>query len=1254
MGCSTYNEIIEQIKPYLRGESQEDIDAAIAAAREAELGDRIDAHEDTKQWVLNMLNTAGPRLNKAKVELVDIMQAKDGFKISYKYPKTDKIYTTNTSRVSPFVYDKATINVDEQGLLDLFSDREFVNQGRTGYEQVAVDIVNDADKMLKLAEELQSEETVETSEWHKTELMARLNVLATGLREVLPKVNVWLNKEAERNGGIMQVNGDHVDVYVSKGIGNRHMTALEAYVHEMWHAATKYAVDSGDATISAQMRLIRQIKNDFIANTTAEDLAQHMREPDVKYAQSVIDYFASDVGIHEFVAYSQTNEAVMKRLQSMRVGKIEEEHPNLASKLVAYLRKLLDLVLARVDKVPNNVDGYTAMQQLVVGIAKANNRALEVKRETVIQHLLKPFVQVEQRIVDYAKQVQKQVENTPMPKRKNDGTWESAKYITKMIARSFVDKRAKDIVNLTAGLAGLKPEGSIMTILRDMSESDDTQDLAERLGLISQNIDQQRNYVFSQVALSLKGGFDRELTDGEMNAITSVLLDTDFGAMYYEYNLQELLEDENKIDAQVQVQVAKLVEMGIEPSQINYYKAMTEGLAHYMITGQANSVQLLNAYSIANMVGSHRKLEQAASDELVNIVDKMASLQALKKVDAADKEIMHALLVTQPNGVENFVAYQVAQKEQAEEQLFSTKADKLRQIKGYSKEIFSKDVDMQVAPLADERKMKAMGYKLVKKLGKHKADGTAGEKGMYVSSVQVRPDVLRVSLRITDKGRRGTTLTESYLQGSEAHIKDKVKRDVARIKVDGERILQDMEAGKYKAKKEDFGLVPVLDNSGNIVDYRYMMNKEDKINVLGMDRRSINVLARMYMSTYDKVKSEEFNAQLMEFVAEDAAKNARDDSVIGRNDKEYVQISGTSENDEIRNMWGLLPNNIKMQYPHGFQVRRDLMHSVLGYRELSIADMPLLKELPAIAKNSMRLAERIWKEVVRNVKLDIVLKVPAVLYSNVISNFTYSVMTGYSPLKVAKLQLDGVRELNEFIRDMRELVQLEYKDKAGKATEKDKLRMKLLRADTKSSSVRELIDEGFYMSIVDDLSLQEFNAQNNVTDFIDRKLKGYPKFVQNGINLIYMNSNTKAYKFMNTATQYSDFVARYAQYHLMMKNGASKAEAIKVVRDAFINYNKPNSRFVEWLNQMGFVMFTKYFTRIQKALGTTAKTHPLKVLLAILGQEYVLGNIDDVYDQSVVSKHYGAIFHTPWEIALDVIHPHGVEIVRDAFNKITN
>jgi hypothetical protein len=38
------------------------------------------------------------------------------------------------------------------------------------------------------------------------------------------------------------------------------------------------------------------------------------------------------------------------------------------------------------------------------------------------------------------------------------------------------------------------------------------------------------------------------------------------------------------------------------------------------------------------------------------------------------------------------------------------------------------------------------------------------------------------------------------------------------------------------------------------------------------------------------------------------------------------------------------------------------------------------------------------------------------------------------------------------------------------------------------------------------------------------------------------------------------------------------------IRDAFVNYSQPTSRVFQYLNDMGFIMFTKYMVRIQKVI----------------------------------------------------------------------
>ena len=45
MPCKTYSEMMQDIKPYLKGESAEDIEAAVRAVQESSYADLIDAYE---------------------------------------------------------------------------------------------------------------------------------------------------------------------------------------------------------------------------------------------------------------------------------------------------------------------------------------------------------------------------------------------------------------------------------------------------------------------------------------------------------------------------------------------------------------------------------------------------------------------------------------------------------------------------------------------------------------------------------------------------------------------------------------------------------------------------------------------------------------------------------------------------------------------------------------------------------------------------------------------------------------------------------------------------------------------------------------------------------------------------------------------------------------------------------------------------------------------------------------------------------
>ena len=1248
MTCKTYKEMYEEVKPFV--ESEEDFKVLFDSVKNMDYADRADMYMENKLNVMDGINAAKPWLDGQRIELVSIDKKGDQYKIAYKYLKSDKMYskTVGEYRLSMGEEGK-TFDVLVKDLDTLYSDMEFVNEGRVSYEKTVIDMINDSGEIVDLAKELVELDTVKAR--NEKDLLSKVKALSGYLQEQVPQVVVHLNKAAESNHGWIPASGEgKVEIYTSVGPGNVNKSALEVYAHELYHGVTRYALDSKDPVLGNVMSQLKKLRLQFLNEVTEDMLAEHMEDKLIgkEQARKLLDYLADEkVGLHEFVAYAMTNHAVIETMKSMKMEKKTEEHPDFAAKVASWVAKMLDTIASVIKRTPRDSNAYTQMAELVNSLAKANNRQLEFKRQSVLERAIGLLDKGDEKLAGYIKKLEDKYGDSPLPvKAKKKSFLSDSAYLLKLAAKSMVDENAKRVTELTAGLAGLKPEGTIQTVLRDMSKGDGYQDLVERMGLMSQNIDQYREFTFTQTALSIKNGFKEALTGAESVGLSDIVLDADISVVWSDYDVKKLLEDEKALNMAVKELDAKL-KSAVGEKDYRYYREQYRGLGMYMTTGVASTIQLFNARNIAEKLNhpTDRKLEVA--EDVVGMIDQLASLEALKHVDKGSKTAIAELIGKDKDGVDNIVAYQSAHKTQSEEKLFTTDADKRKVIKGYSKEIYEKDLDMKIMPAADEAKMKAAGFTKVENLGKHFRDGNAVEMAMYISDGKVVQNLHRVTMRYTDKGRRGTTLRDSYAIAGAEFAGKRAERDVAKLNLDVAKKILEIEKGSQNVLTEDdYGMAPVLDNKGDVVDYRYMMSKQKKIDVLKMDRRAVNIIGRMYASSYDKEKTEIFNEEVMKIIDEDTKKNYIDGSNIGRNSKEYVVIEKNSTNDEIRDIWSVMPDSVKSKYVEGFPIRRDIMHSMLGYREMSIGEFPFIEHLPDSAKYGLRVAERLWKDMIKILKLDIVLKTPSVLIGNVISNLMLSVVYGEMPHKIAALQMQGIKELNEYLSKTKEVIRLENRLNAGRGKDGDARRITALKNDLNTSSVKDLIDEGFYMSIIEELGLEEFGTNNNrLEKMIDDKLKWLPEIVREGIDQAYISDKTSLFKVLNMTTQYSDFVARYSQYHLMIKKGEDKAKTIKYVRDAYINYNKPNSRFVEWLNQMGFVMFTKYFTRIQRAIRVNAESKPLRVLLAIIGQELLTGDVDDITDQSIFTKNLGNLFYNPLDNLLGAMTPHGAEAI---------
>ena len=156
------------------------------------------------------------------------------------------------------------------------------------------------------------------------------------------------------------------------------------------------------------------------------------------------------------------------------------------------------------------------------------------------------------------------------------------------------------------------------------------------------------------------------------------------------------------------------------------------------------------------------------------------------------------------------------------------------------------------------------------------------------------------------------------------------------------------------------------------------------------------------------------------------------------------------------------------------------------------------------------------------------------------------------------------------------------------------------------------------------------------------------------------------------ATAYSDFAARYAQHTLVKRRQVAKIKKEKgreptaqelrhiedelaiSIKDAFVNYSQPTSRVFQYLNDMGFIMFTKYMVRIQKVIQDGVAKHPLRFMLALLAQESLDQTIgwepDDIAEKTMYGRGLSDMFYMPGFTGIigNIVEPQVYTYLKDA------
>lgn len=814
--------------------------------------------------------------------------------------------------------------------------------------------------------------------------------------------------------------------------------------------------------------------------------------------------------------------------------------------------------------------------------------------------------------------------------------------------------------------------------------------LVTRLREVKHKLENMRkSAITTATKMALEGFKDQgsKLTDAAKGSITSVFLRTGAHNLFDKFGttgLETLLSDPKALASEITA-----YERQLTGPFAQYFVAQARTLGYYLATEESvGEVMMMNTHNIARLYGTGQEAKQTEADAKAaqDVLDLLVPLYALSYSDRSHIQRAADVLRsenqrTDGNGVEFILKLHKQLEDESKQKLFSGKGT-LMQF-GYTPEIVNSNVDVVTVTEDEGKELEKQGYVLVGEVPQDPSN-PGDTKYLYSLHGAGLMPYLSGIMSLTSLGAKGSKAHSGYMntntyagtQNAALHatIANQKQAAINKMFANG--------ASFDPRKQAKSHMVPVFNEQGEVVNWRYMMKGTTRDNVLERDNRFERVLGVLAGSVYDKQTTPVQNKASLK------ALKAMYDAEFAKESHRYVRVSADSPDPELREYWNLLPDETKKDAvaifgDEGVMLRKDSVDIVFGYRKNSAANLFRkanqerkrkaeqgitvknafeLDEINALQKIAVAAVEavltqyarvmlglsqtkaeeyaqrsvvvvsrgeRMWQEIVRETKDNLVVKSASVLLGNVRSNISQLVLFGVPPQDMVKYHLVAMKGATAYLADKEELEAIKLKLATGyTGNDKAKLqhRQQMLENEIARNPVTELIEGGLLPTIVEDVGMEEdpYSYKSALTNKIDEVTSKVNPTILSAARTVYMTRDTKLYKALSRTTQLSDFVARYTLYqHSINKKEEplSKEDALHQATEAFVFYDAPMQSGLQYLDDMGFTMFTKYFLRIQRVLQSNIQDNPTNFVTMLLLNQYM--NLGPIVLDSSMLAHAG-------------------------------
>lgn len=1079
-------------------------------------------------------------------------------------------------------YSRKDIAVDLQ---DLFND--MVNQGKGQYESTEAEQAHVA---------------------HLQEVLSRL----LGPVAQMNATSIQVNSTDKFTNGSYDVENQHITVNVNTNVAFTYaeQTAAEVFVHEGLHAVAKNILASNPA-IRRQLELLqRQMGRTatyeiFMAkDANGNIIAKNDMDAEIRHAKKMFDYvFGKNDNvdqIEEFFVYGLTHPGMIEFGQNTMV-KTEKGEVSAIRKMFELLDRIMDVFRniigkAKTDRTVHE-ELFKIAESMVAVQTKAHTRMASVKKAE--SYAFSKLSKGNQYIVRKAQSILKATYK-PISPRNNQFT-AAMKISWNIINQHFSDvHRSNKYYEILASQANAATGGLIKEFGEGALDARGTRRLLEKKHMVEAN----REHTITEMHRELNQAFlsKKPLTRKNKINLTKAILKTDLSSLMGLFGMTpakivDLLvntTDRAQLEAQLRQQ------LGVNAKSVLDNAA--RDLALFMTTGKSKTSMLrLNAAELARI---HLKTTDA--DTIANL-DALITLYAINNTSTDILQDAHAVaqreLAINPdrNGVAFLLASHAMYKEDTQAKLFYGNPTLMQ--KGYIQQIHPSLTSGQVAPMTDEAALKKQGFTLAYQLGSVPGVPNTVKYGYFVNHNSPDPGTTTGMYALEDNKSSGTKLSEILGRQPKYQTPDGLP-DTKEIKKFLVQYAKEQEAAMRNNASQNVTMIPLLNDKGQVVDFRIHMDHASLENDMQQELEFDNVFSRQQAAGVAKFYGARENIKTTNFLL-DYASSRRNK----RNAKLWVNIFDPAVKADTFDM---LPkqaqNYIKRMSSKGnnvyeFYVSKDMMTSVFGFKNMSVQNSRIADGIPG-AKYLGGIAEAIWQAVVGNAVSKIVIGLPEVVYSNMHSNFFSMVWKGIPPSYLIKKLREGANEVIQFKEDSRKATKLNNIIRAYKLPDSSPEARELsnLRKSLANNRVTYMINAGMFTTIAEDYdpTIDHGYEGRAARKWRDSALaKRVPETIQNIGGWLYGSKTSAPFKVMEQAVQISDFISRYAlMEYRIREQGVPTEAAFKEAMDTFVNYNQPMSKLMTYLNSIGGVMFVKFFMRANRVGYRMLRENPLHLTTA--------------------------------------------------------